>query len=281
MISLDHLTFGYGKRPKVFTDLTLSLGEGHIHGLLGLNGIGKSTLLRLVCGVLAPDRGRIEIDGYVPSRRQAEMLARMMLVPEEPALPDIPLRRFAAVTGAFYPAYSAADFERYCAELGVSTEESPRRMSMGQHKKGYLAFALATNVRILLLDEPTNGLDIPSKATLRRLLASYATPERTVVISTHQVREIEQLIDRVTIIDREGLVLDAPLDRIARRLRFGTPQAGEKVLYTEPSAAGAEAVAVNASDEESRPDLELLFTALSRDRKTIADLLRTKSDNHE
>lgn len=281
MITFENVVFGYDRRRKVFSDLTLTLGKGHIHGLLGCNGIGKSTLLNLICGLLSPDAGDVCIDGNSPQRRSVQLLSELMLVPEEMSLPDIAFRRFAALTGVFYPAYSAEAFEHHCAALEIDPAQSPRKMSMGQRKKSYIAFALACNPRILLLDEPTNGLDIPSKSVLRSLLAAYADENRTIVISTHQVREIENLIDNVVILDAEGLVLNVPTEELARRLTFGPLPAGAKAVYTTPSLNGREGIAANTTGSESRPDLELLFTAVTHDRNAIPSILHPNSAHHE
>ena len=174
MIAFQNVSFGYNRRRKVFADLSLTFGEGHIHGLLGRNGTGKSTLLQLICGLLEPDTGHIAVDGFTPRQRSVDFLSRLMLIPEELSLPNIPLRSFASHTGVFYPGYSAEMFESHCEALEIDPSQNPHDMSMGQRKKGYIAFALACNPQFLLLDEPTNGLDIPSKTILRRLLATYA-----------------------------------------------------------------------------------------------------------
>lgn len=281
MITFENVTFGYDRHRKIFSGLSLSFAEGHIHGLLGRNGIGKSTLLRLVCGMLAPDAGRISVDGLTPQQRSVELLSRLMLVPEELKLPEIPLRRFAALTGAFYPGYSAEAFESHCIALEIDPAQHPHKMSTGQRKKGYTAFALACNTPVLLLDEPTNGLDIPSKTTLRRLLAAHADENRTILISTHQVREIENLIDSVTVIDAQGLVLAATTETLAQRLIFGQLPAGTQALYSEPSFAGSEGISANTTGSESRPNLELLFKAVDNDRATIPSILHANSESHE
>lgn len=179
MIAFQNVSFGYNRRRKVFADLSLTFGEGHIHGLLGRNGTGKSTLLQLICGLLEPDTGHIAVDGFTPRQRSVDFLSRLMLIPEELSLPNIPLRRFASHTGVFYPGYSAEMFESHCEALEIDPSQNPHDMSMGQRKKGYIAFALACNPQFLLLDEPTNGLDIPSKTILRSLLAAYADEKRT------------------------------------------------------------------------------------------------------
>lgn len=281
MITLQNVSFGYNRRKKVFSDLSLSLDHGHIHGLLGCNGIGKSTLLHLICGLLTPDTGEISVDGFRPGQRLPQMLSNLLLLPEEVSLPDVAFRRMATVTGAFYPNYSPEMFAEHCAALQVDPALTPRSMSMGTRKKAYIALALACNTEMLLLDEPTNGLDIPSKTTLRRLLAAYADDKRTVVISTHQIREVENLIDNVVILDEQGLALAATTEQLSRRLTFGPLSMGTKVIYSEPALTGAEGISVNTSGRESRPDLEMLFAAVAHDRSAIPAILTAKTHRHE
>ena len=281
MIAFQNVSFGYNRRRKVFADLSLTFGEGHIHGLLGRNGTGKSTLLQLICGLLEPDTGHIAVDGFTPRQRSVDFLSRLMLIPEELSLPNIPLRRFASHTGVFYPGYSAEMFESHCEALEIDPSQNPHDMSMGQRKKSYIAFALACNPQILLLDEPPNGLDIPSKTILRSLLAAYADEKRTIVISTHQVREVENLIDKIVILDEQGLVLAATTEELSHRLTFGPLPADAKASYSTPSVSGEEGIALNTTGRESRPDLELIFAATTHDRMTIPSILHTNPTNHE
>ena len=174
MIAFQNVSFGYNRRRKVFADLSLTFGEGHIHGLLGRNGTGKSTLLQLICGLLEPDTGHIAVDGFTPRQRSVDFLSRLMLIPEELSLPNIPLRRFASHTGVFYPGYSAEMFESHCEALEIDPSQNPHDMSMGQRKKGYIAFALACNPQFLLLDEPTNDIDVNTLRALEEGLENFA-----------------------------------------------------------------------------------------------------------
>lgn len=280
MIQAEHLHFGYSRRSEVFKDLSLRLDEGHIHGLLGCNGVGKSTLLKLFCGLLRADRGSIAIDGTDPAKRSAAFLPQIILLPEELALPSVTVTRYAAVNAPFHPGWSHENFSRYCTELEIDPSQRLDRLSMGQRKKAYLAFVLACNAPILLLDEPTNGLDIPSKNTFRRLLAAYASGERTVVISTHQVREVENLIDNIVICDRDGIVLNATTAEVTRRLSFGP--AGPDAFYSEAGLGGTVGVSENRDGRETRLDLELLFDAAVREREKITWIMTPKNDdNHE
>ena len=272
MIKTEKLTFGYKARRKVLDDITLELGEGHIHGLLGCNGIGKTTLLKLICGIMRPTSGEVLVDGVDPMTRQPEMFADMMIIPEEFDLPNLSLERYAAMMRPFYPRFDHGSMRRYAEELKVNTQDRLHNMSMGQRKKAYIAFALACNVRMLLMDEPTNGLDIPSKSIFRRLLASYVDESRMVVISTHQVADVESLLDNIVILDTEGVALVATTAEICNKLKFGRATESDNVLYKEMTIAGDMAVMENREGEETQLNIELLFNAVTADRVSINKL---------
>ncbi|MBR5865579.1 MAG: ABC transporter ATP-binding protein [Alistipes sp.] len=272
MIKTEKLTFGYKARRKVLDDITLELGEGHIHGLLGCNGIGKTTLLKLICGIMRPTSGEVRVDGVDPMTRQPEMFADMMIIPEEFDLPNLSLERYAAMMRPFYPRFDHGSMRRYAEELKVNTQDRLHNMSMGQRKKAYIAFALACNVRMLLMDEPTNGLDIPSKSIFRRLLASYVDESRMVVISTHQVADVESLLDNIVILDTEGVALVATTAEICNKLKFGRAAESDNVLYKEMTIAGDMAVMENREGEETQLNIELLFNAVTADRVSINKL---------
>ena len=272
MIKTEKLTFGYKARRKVLDDITLELGEGHIHGLLGCNGIGKTTLLKLICGIMRPTSGEVRVDGVDPMTRQPEMFADMMIIPEEFDLPNLSLERYAAMMRPFYPRFDHGSMRRYAEELKVNTQDRLHNLSMGQRKKAYIAFALACNVRMLLMDEPTNGLDIPSKSIFRRLLASYVDESRMVVISTHQVADVESLLDNIVILDTEGVALVATTAEICNKLKFGRAAESDNVLYKEMTIAGDMAVMENREGEETQLNIELLFNAVTADRVSINKL---------
>lgn len=269
MITTKALSFGYSAKKRVLNDISLELGEGHIHGLLGCNGIGKTTLLKLVCGIMRPDEGEVLVDGVNPMTRRPENFSELMIIPEEFDLPNISLERYAKVASCFYPCFDMGQMRGYCEALNVNPMERLHSMSMGQRKKAYLAFALACNVKMLLMDEPTNGLDIPSKSVFRRLLAGYVDDNRMVVISTHQVADVESLLDNIVILDTKGVALNATTAEICSRLKFGKAEEGDKVIYSERTISGDMAVVLNERDEESQLSIELLFNAASANRDAI------------
>ena len=276
MITTKSLSFGYTSAQQVLNNITLSMERGHIHGLLGCNGIGKTTLLKLICGIMRPRSGEVRIDGIDPMERRKETLSELIIIPEEFDLPNISLERYAAVTAPFYPRFDQGAMLGYCEELGVNPRVRLHSLSMGQRKKAYIAFALACNVSMLLLDEPTNGLDIPSKSVFRRLLAGYVDESRMVVISTHQVADVEQLLDNIIILNEQGVMLNATTSEICERLKFGRAVEGDKVIYSERTIQGDMAVSVNESGEDSSLSIELLFNATVTNPHAIAAIFNQK-----
>ena len=272
MIKTERLTFGYKANRRVLNDITLELSEGHIHGLLGCNGIGKTTLLKLICGIMRPNSGEVRVDGLDPMARTPQMFSELMIIPEEFDLPNLSLERYATMMKPFYPRFDYGSMRRYAEELKVNTEDKLHSMSMGQRKKAYIAFALACNVRTLLMDEPTNGLDIPSKSIFRRLLASYVDESRMVIISTHQVADVESLLDNIVILDNEGVALAATTTEICSKLKFGRAKEEDSVLYKEMTIAGEMAVMANPNEEDTQLNIELLFNAVTANRAYINEL---------
>ncbi len=273
MIQITNLTYGYSSHQEVFRDLGLTITEGHTHGLFGCNGVGKTTLLKLICGLLNPTSGNISVDGYKPHDRKVGFLSNIMFLSEEIWLPTVSLECYARTTAPYYPNFSAGDFKRFCQIMEIDPRQSFRKMSMGLRKRAYMAFALACNTPYLIMDEPTNGLDIPSKAAFRRMVAEVQTEERTIIISTHQAKEIESLIDNVIMLDEKGLILNSSIEELGQRFTFGRPVAGETPIFTQQTPTGTFALMENRG-EESQPDIELLFNATIDHRDQIINLLK-------
>ena len=213
MITIENLTFWYSKQNRIFDKLSLTLEPGHIYGLLGKNGSGKTTLLKLICGLAFPKSGNVSIDGRIPAKRESGFLTNIFLVPEEVSVPALTPAKFAAIYSGFYAAFDHAQFSEYLGKFEVIPDQNLSGMSHGQVKKGLIAFALATNTRYLFLDEPTSGLDIPSKAAFRSILASCLTEQKTIILSTHMVRDLEAMIDSVIIIEDHRIILNPLVDQ--------------------------------------------------------------------
>ncbi len=273
MIQIENLDFKYGRRPPLFGGLNLSLNSGRIYGLLGRNGAGKTTLLKIMMGLLFPKGGSCRVLGNDSHKRQPATLADMLFVPEEFYAPEMTIRRYVDLYAPFYPAFNYEQFNTYMHELQLSDREHFNSFSLGQKKKVVLAFALAANTRVLLLDEPTNGLDIPSKTQFRRMLASVAAEDRCILISTHQVRDVENLIDAVVVLDNGQVILNRDIEDITAKLSFRTvPELTGQELYSESSIAGYQVLLSNTNGESTQIDLELLFNAVITNRQAIKDI---------
>jgi ABC-2 type transport system ATP-binding protein len=264
MVNIRNLHFAYGRKP-VFTGLRLDLHPGHIYGLLGRNGTGKSTLLRNIAGLLFPQTGSIEALGFVPGERLPAFLQKVFLVPEEFRLPAIPVTQWVRYSAPFYHSFSTEQFDHYMSEFGVPQNLGLDEMSYGQQKKALISFALATNAPLLLMDEPTNGLDILSKSQFRKVIAGAVDDKKCILISTHQVKDLENLIDRVTFIEEGRILFDQTMDNISRRLNFTLsfdPEEAAHALYSESSLNGNAVILANTEGKDSRPDLEMLYKAI-------------------
>jgi len=266
MIQINHLSFGYNKKRLLYKDLTLTLEPGSIYGLLGKNGAGKSTLLKNMIGLLFPKAGSISINGFAPKKRVPAFLETIYFIPEEVYVPALTITQYVKLFAPFYPLFDKEKFFTYLDNLDVKDQGKLNTLSFGQQKKFVIAFALACNTKILLLDEPTNGLDIPSKIKFRKLISAVFTEERMIFISTHQIRDLDNLIDKVIIVDNGDLLLNASITEIASKLCFKNVvyiEPGDNVLYAEESLKGSSIVAENTNGEETKVNLEHLFNAIT------------------
>ena len=212
MIDISNVTFEYCKGKPVLKDFSLSFPQGGVYGLLGKNGTGKSTLLYLISGLLRPRHGEVRVDGMLSANRQPEMLREIFLVPEEYDLPSVSLKSYTRALKSFYPRFSD-ELLRKCIEVfDLEMDMQLGTLSMGQKKKVYMCVALATGTRVLLMDEPTNGLDILSKSQFRKVVVQGMEEDKTVLVSTHQVHDVERLLDHVTIINGNQVLLHGPLN---------------------------------------------------------------------
>ncbi len=214
MLEVNDVTFAYGKGVNVLDHFSLNIREGGIYGLLGKNGTGKSTLLYLIMGLLRPQGGTVKYNGTDTSLRQPQLLEDMFIVPEEYNLPAIPLKKYVAALKPFYPRFDEDMLYRMIASFDIPDNINLGALSMGQKKKVYMCIALAARTRLLVMDEPTNGLDIPSKSQFRKIVAGNIDEDQTVIISTHQVRDVELLLDHVLMIDRNRVLLDTKMDKL-------------------------------------------------------------------
>ncbi|CCX60717.1 aBC transporter ATP-binding protein [Bacteroides sp. CAG:598] len=280
MLQVENISFSYGRRkPEVLSDFSFSLEKGRVYGLLGKNGVGKSTLLYLMCGLLTPKHGRVMYHGVDMRRRLPETLRDVFLVPEEFDLPAVSLVQFVELNSPFYPNFSKEDMMTYLHLFEMDWNIHLGGLSMGQKKKVFMSFALATHTSLLLMDEPTNGLDIMAKSQFRKFIASGMSDERTIVISTHQVRDIDNVLDHVVIMNNSRVLLDESIVRVTERLAFvesDSPALAEEALYKLPSVQGNSLLLPNREGVETKLNLELLFGAVLADPEKIKDLFHSK-----
>ncbi|MBP1618083.1 MAG: transporter ATP-binding protein [Bacteroidetes bacterium] len=272
MIEINNLSFYYKKGKPVFEQVSFEMATG-IYGLLGENGVGKSTLLRIISGLRFPHLGECKIDGTDTFRRAPDTLSKVFYLPEEFESPTIKINRFIKDNAKFYPNFSREQFEAYMSDFEMETDRKFSELSYGQKKKVLISYGMSLNTPYVLLDEPTNGLDIPSKAQFRKVIASAYDEDRCIIISTHQVRDLESLIDPIIILDRNQVLLNNSVEEITRKLIFKQTQTKpENAFYTESNLMGYSYVGLNATGEETTLNIEMLFNAAVANRTTFKEL---------
>lgn len=276
MIKVRNLGFSYGSK-EVLKNISMDIAGGSVYGLLGENGVGKTTLLTLLCGLKKPKEGTIDVDGRTPYGRKPDLLADQYWLPDEVSPVSCSAMEFAKRTGCFREKFDIEKFRTVMDEFEVEVMQRMNVMSAGQLKKTYICFALACNVRYYYMDEPTNGLDIPSKARFRNALVKYVPEDASVVISTHQVRDLENIIDPIIILDKRDVLLNAGLEEISSKLYFdyGTALHND-ALYLEQTPGGCIQVYPNESGEESRVNIEALFNAVYKNKELIKAMFSQK-----
>ena len=274
MIKINDLGFTYGKSDKpesyVLKNISMKLEEGRIYGLLGENGVGKTTLLTLLCGLKKPQIGSIDTDGHNPYNREPSFLADQYFLSDEVAPVRMKAIDYANNYGKFWERFDLNIF----VELMEIFENDPNRkmdkMSFGQLKKTYIAFALACGTKYLFMDEPTNGLDIPSKAQFRKAVMKYTREDSILLISTHQVRDLENIIDPIIILDKKEVLLNATVQEITEKLYFDySNEKSEDCLYSEIIPGGSIQVKLNQTEEESKVNIEALFNTVHQHKELI------------
>lgn len=276
MVDIQNLTFRYG-RKTVLTDISLQLGGGKIYGLLGENGVGKTTLLKVIAGLQKQVSGSCTVFGENPFDRTPSFLSRIYYLPEDLEFiqKGYTPSQMGKLNGPFYPKFDNEKYMAILQEFNVNPEQSINKMSQGQTKKSAIAFAIATNAELLLMDEPSNGLDIPSKTLFRRVMAEYCLETTCTIISTHQVRDLENLIDPIIILDNCATILNESLESIAEKLYFSLEKAvPADALYSEPTLGGYLCVKRNEGMGESRINLEALFNTTINNKELITSIFK-------
>ncbi|WP_289053316.1 ABC transporter ATP-binding protein [Carboxylicivirga marina] len=276
MITINNLSFAYKKQKPLFNELSLNERTGQIIGLLGKNGAGKTTLLQLISGLLTPKSGQIDINGLNPINHAPVLLEQIYFVPEEFIMPSVKMHSYVNGYASFYPRFDKALFNELIKQFELGENKNLSKMSHGQKKKFRIAFALASKCQLIVLDEPTNGLDIPSKAIFRQMVAGALEDDQTVIISTHQVKDVETLIDKILLIDNGQIIFDESIINLSERYNFKiVSHLPEHTLYSELNPMGYK-VLTPSDGETSEVDIELLFNAINDGVK-----FNNEKPNHE
>jgi ABC-2 type transport system ATP-binding protein len=277
MITVKDMAFSYRKKTELFRDMNLSLVPGSIYGLLGKNGAGKTTLLKLMSGLSFPHEGSIEVGGFTPSDRDVSFLTDIFFLGEEIYVAERTPQDMENYLAPFYPAFDKTLFHQVLEKFEVKFTDKLHQLSYGQRKKAMIAFAIACNTKYLFLDEPTNGLDIPSKALFRSIIASTYDENRIIIISTHQVRDLQSLIDKVIILNDGEIQFNVSLDTVSEKLTFGhggiLPE-GLEILYCGAGEMGKSFILKNNSHTQGQVDLETLFNGFISDPQTFNKILK-------
>ena len=281
MIEIKNLTFSYSRKSApVLYDFSIDISRGKVTGLLGRNGAGKSTLIYLIAGLLTPEEGEVLFNGINTRDRNPETLQDIFIVPEEFDLPSIPLMEYVKYNAPLYPRFSYDNLTKYLEMFDMDSSLNLGALSMGQKKKAYMAFALATNTSLLLMDEPTNGLDIPSKSQFRKFIASGMNDDRNIIISTHQVRDIDQLLDHIILINDNEILLNHDTNEITDKFIFKTtddPQVISTALFSQFSMQGSSVILANNDGTDSELNLETLFNLSIENPQIIKDYFNQTS----
>lgn len=278
MIEIKNLDFAYHKKQPLFQGLDLELQPGKIYGLLGKNGTGKSTLLKLINGVLFPDGGAVGLEGYNSRDRRPVMLEQIFFLSEEYHLPSITPQEYVRAYSSFYPNFDRSKFEDIMNTFEVPRDRKLSSLSLGQKKKAAIAFGLATNCKYLLLDEPTNGLDIPSKSQFRKVIATGFRADQVVIISTHQIRDLSNLIESVIIIDNGKIIFSKDVFEVEEKILFTkslSSDARSECIYSEMVTGGYVHLLPNHDGQPSEVELEAFFNAIVSNKESVQKLFKS------
>jgi ABC-2 type transport system ATP-binding protein len=214
-------------------DVSLTVEPGTVTGLLGRNGAGKTTLMRIITGLEFPTTGAIAVFGQAPAENDA-VLRRMVFVREEQVYPDLRVDQAIRVASWFYPNWNEDLARQLLADFDLPSQRRIRKLSRGMRSAVGIVIGLAARAELTLFDEPYAGLDAVARQLFYdRLLADFAEHPRTVVLSTHLIDEVANLLEHVVMLDHGRVVLDVPADDVR----------GTAMTVSGPAAAVDEFVA--------------------------------------
>ncbi len=220
IIETEKLTVRFG-RKTVLTDLDLQFAEGTTTAILGRNGVGKSTLLRVLVGYLPPTQGRAAVFGRDAWRDGPSNRARLGYVPDRLELASwMRVEDHLRFLEPFYPSWDRVEERRLLAQLELDPSAKVKDLSKGEREKHLLVAALAHRPSLLLLDEPFSGLDpVVRQQVLTAIVGHLRDEGRTILIVTHSMQDVERVADRIVLLDEGAVRLDGEADELRRRMR--------------------------------------------------------------
>lgn len=281
LVAASHLSVSYGSKTAV-DDVSFTIPKGRVVGLLGHNGAGKTTLMKALVGLQAT-QGELTVLGLNPMRQRVALLQSACYIPDVAILPRwARVQDLIALLADVHPRFSAERARALLRRTSVGLRDRVKSLSKGMVVQAHLALVAAIDARLMILDEPTLGLDVLSrKAFYELLIDEWCDGERSVLISTHQVEEIENLLSDVLMLNEGKLVLSISLQDIEQRFvalnhdaavaadmaaahpllkyRTGPGPGGNAVLFD-----GAPPPHLEALGRRVRPSLVDLFVALTR-----------------
>lgn len=265
MIELNNISFTYPNGRKALSGINGRLESG-MYLLAGENGAGKTTLLHAIAGLARPQEGSCVVNGVKSTTDNPDEMGHIFLLEENMYLPGKSIRDFAAIHTPFYPEFSEELFTKNLQAFGQSGLEPLRSLSLGNLKKAHLAYVLALGVDLLLLDEPTNALDIEGREIFRKILSRSMRPDSTVIISTHNVSDLEKLFDGALMMKGSRLLFAGTDEDVTSRLAFEyASDRDDEALYSDQQGTRYLNIYPSSGDEETRVDWKALYMALHSD----------------
>ena len=211
MLEMKNVTKTFGKL-KALDDLSLSVPQGSVYGLVGPNGAGKSTAIRLMTGIYRPDSGSVTLEG-MPIYENPVNKMRMGYIPDDIFyFPSATMEEMHRFYRGIYPHFDASLYERLFEAFQLPKKSPIRRFSKGMQKQAAFHLALCTHPQMLILDEPVDGLDpVMRRQVWSLILSDVAQEGTTVLISSHNLRELEDICDHVGIMDHGKMLLERSL----------------------------------------------------------------------
>lgn len=266
IIELNKVSLRYGKESPVLEELSLRMDGGGIVGLCAPNGVGKTSLLKMLMGLRYPTTGSLKVMGYDPTQRPTALLEQAYFLPADPNLPAWTPRKIGKVLGSFYPNFDPEIYQECIDDFQVDPDRVLSKLSFGQQRRVQLAFALGVRTPLLLLDEPTIGLDVNGKDQFRRSLIKATEAGQTVILATHLLNEVGPVLDQLLVLHQRQVWAHVNLEEANKIYSYhhssypppeGTNSFGRRV------PGGWHIVRADGGPSSAQPDLETLYLGLT------------------